>query len=172
MSVLWSFGDACVGRVARALLYMADVWSVAGLLNEMHARVCAALVIELFLKGCFYGHCTDGGYTILLIAFIFCWTFFCLGWIESSVQKKHVQTCRLDWLVKFVYHLCTTPCALLTTPGILPYQYESDFAIAQDSALTTASETGIRSFCGHDVVFALRFTGFSSLHGEHACMHR
>ena len=81
------------------------------------------------------------------------------------MQKKHVQTCRLDWLVKFAYRLCTIPCALLTTPGILPYQYESDFAIAQDSALTTASETGIRSFCGHDVVFALRFTGFSSLHG-------
>ena len=33
--------------VVRALLYMADVWSVAGLLNEMHARVCAALVIDL-----------------------------------------------------------------------------------------------------------------------------
>ena len=37
--------------VVRALLYMADVWSVAGLLNEMHARVCAALVIDLFLTG-------------------------------------------------------------------------------------------------------------------------
>ena len=163
--VLWSFGDAGVGRGCRARGRRVAV----NRMHAPHARVCAALVIELFLKGCFYGHCTDGGYTILLIAFIFCWTFFCLGWIESSVQKKHVQTCRLDWLVKFVYHLCTTPCALLTTPGILPYQYESDIAIAQDSALATASATGIRSFCGHDVVFALRF---SSLHCEHACMHR
>jgi hypothetical protein len=41
-------------------------------LKGAHAQVCVASEIEVFFqRDCFYGHCTDGGYTILLIPFIF-----------------------------------------------------------------------------------------------------
>ena len=61
--------------------------------------------------------------------------------------------------------LCTPQqlsCDISTTTGFLPYQYESDIPPSRSdtkrrhTALATVLETGVRSFCDHDAVFALR----------------